>query len=238
MHSSWEEIFNNYPKIDELNNMIKEIDEQRLTKTIYPPKEQVFRVFDLPLKDIKVVILGQDPYHNPDQACGLSFSVNDGVPLPKSLINIYKELHDDLGIKPAKTGNLESWFNQGVFLLNAVLTVEKNSPASHSKMGWENFTDYIIENISEKNENVVFVLWGAYARSKNKLIDPSKHKIIESAHPSPLSAYRGFFGSKVFSQINSYLAKNGRGTINFELKNTGLASALSHTTTQIISYAC
>ena len=218
MHSSWEEIFNNYPKIDELNNMIKKIDEQRLTKTIYPPKEQVFRVFDLTLEDIKVVILGQDPYHNPDQACGLSFSVNDGVPLPKSLINIYKELHDDLGIKPAKTGNLESWFNQGVFLLNAVLTVEKNSPASHSKMGWENFTDYIIENISEKNENVVFVLWGAYARSKNKLIDPSKHKIIESAHPSPLSAYRGFFGSKVFSQINSYLAKNGRGTINFELK--------------------
>ena len=218
MHSSWEEIFNNYPKIDELNNMIKEIDDQRLTKTIYPPKEQVFRVFDLPLKDIKVVILGQDPYHNPDQACGLSFSVNDGVPLPKSLINIYKELHDDLGIKPAKTGNLESWFKQGVFLLNAVLTVEKNSPASHSKMGWENFTDYIIENISEKNENVVFVLWGAYARSKNKLIDSSKHKIIESAHPSPLSAYRGFFGSKVFSQINSYLAENGRETINFELK--------------------
>ena len=218
MHSSWEEIFNNYPKIDELNNMIKEIDEQRLTRTIYPPKEQVFRVFDLPLKDIKVVILGQDPYHNPDQACGLSFSVNDGVPLPKSLINIYKELHDDLGIKPAKTGNLESWFKQGVFLLNAVLTVEKNSPASHSKIGWENFTDYIIENISEKNENVVFVLWGAYARSKNKLIDPSKHKIIESAHPSPLSAYRGFFGSKVFSQINNYLAENDRETINFELK--------------------
>ena len=218
MHSSWEEIFNNYPKIDELNNMIKEIDEQRLTKTIYPPKEQVFRVFDLPLKDIKVVILGQDPYHNPDQACGLSFSVNDGVPLPKSLINIYKELHDDLGIKPAKTGNLESWFNQGIFLLNAVLTVEKNSPASHSKMGWENFTDYIIENISEKNENVVFVLWGTYARSKNKLIDSAKHKIIESAHPSPLSAYRGFFGSKVFSQINSYLAENDRETINFELK--------------------
>ena len=218
MHSIWEEIFNNYPKIDELNSMIKEIDEQRLTKTIYPPKEQVFRVFDLALEDIKVVILGQDPYHNPDQACGLSFSVNDDVPLPTSLINIYQELHDDLGIKPAKTGNLESWFNQGVFLLNAVLTVEKNSPASHSKMGWENFTDYIIENISEKNENVIFVLWGAYARSKNKLINSSKHKIIESAHPSPLSAYRGFFGSKVFSQINSYLAENGRETINFELK--------------------
>ena len=217
MHKSWEEIFKNYPKIDELNKLIETINKKRLTTTIYPPKEQVFRVFDLALEDIKVVILGQDPYHNPDQACGLSFSVNDDVPLPKSLINIYKELHDDLGIKPAKTGNLESWFKQGVFLLNAVLTVEKNSPASHSKMGWENFTDYIIENISKKNENVVFVLWGSYARSKNKLIDSSKHKIIESAHPSPLSAYRGFFGSKVFSQINDYLDACSKKTIDFEL---------------------
>lgn len=217
MHKSWEEIFKNYPKIDELNKLIETINKKRLTTTIYPPKEQVFRVFDLALEDIKVVILGQDPYHNPDQACGLSFSVNDDVPLPKSLINIYKELHDDLGIKPAKTGNLESWFKQGVFLLNAVLTVEKNSPASHNKMGWENFTDYIIENISEKNENVVFVLWGSYARSKNKLIDSSKHKIIESAHPSPLSAYRGFFGSKVFSQINDYLDACSKKTIDFEL---------------------
>lgn len=217
MHKSWEEIFKNYPKIDELNKLIETINKKRLTTTIYPPKEQVFRVFDLALEDIKVVILGQDPYHNPDQACGLSFSVNDDVPLPKSLINIYKELHDDLGIKPAKTGNLESWFKQGVFLLNAVLTVEKKSPASHSKMGWENFTDYIIENISEKNENVVFVLWGSYARSKNKLIDSSKHKIIESAHPSPLSAYRGFFGSKVFSQINDYLDACSKKTIDFEL---------------------
>ena len=218
MHSSWEEIFNNYPKIDELNNMIKEIDEQRLTKTIYPPREQVFRVFDLPLKDIKVVILGQDPYHNPDQACGLSFSVNDGVPLPKSLINIYKELHDDLGIKPAKTGNLESWFKQGVFLLNAVLTVEKNSPASHSNLGWQDFTDYIIKTISKENDNVVFILWGAYARGKRKLIDQTKHKIIESAHPSPLSAYRGFFGSKVFSETNNYLKEVGKEPIDFNLE--------------------
>ena len=218
MHNSWNEVFKNYQKIDELNSMIKKINEQRLTTTIYPPKEQVFRVFDLALEDIKVVILGQDPYHNPDQACGLSFSVNDGVPLPKSLINIYKELYNDLGIKPANTGNLEPWFKQGVFLLNAVLTVEKNSPASHSKMGWEDFTDYIIETISEKSENVVFVLWGNYARGKKKLIDPSKHKVIESAHPSPLSAYRGFFGSKIFSQINDYLELHNRKTINFELK--------------------
>ena len=218
MHNSWNEVFKNYQKIDELNSMIKKINEQRLTTTIYPPKEQVFRVFNLALEDIKVVILGQDPYHNPDQACGLSFSVNDGVPLPKSLINIYKELYTDLGIRPANTGNLEPWFKQGVFLLNAVLTVEKNSPASHSKMGWEDFTDYIIETISEKNENVVFVLWGNYARGKKKLIDPSKHKVIESAHPSPLSAYRGFFGSKIFSQINDYLELHNRKTINFELK--------------------
>ena len=218
MHNSWNEVFKNYQKIDELNSMIKKINEQRLTTTIYPPKEQVFRVFNLALEDIKVVILGQDPYHNPDQACGLSFSVNDGVPLPKSLINIYKELYTDLGIRPANTGNLEPWFKQGVFLLNAVLTVEKNSPASHSKMGWEDFTDYIIETISEKNENVVFVLWGNYARGKKKLINPSKHKIIESVHPSPLSAYRGFFGSKVFSQINNYLKLHNKKTIDFELK--------------------
>ena len=218
MHNSWNEVFKNYQKIDELNSMIKKINEQRLTTTIYPPKEQVFRVFNLALEDIKVVILGQDPYHNPDQACGLSFSVNDGVPLPKSLINIYKELYTNLGIRPANTGNLEPWFKQGVFLLNAVLTVEKNSPASHSKMGWEDFTDYIIETISEKNENVVFVLWGNYARGKKKLINPSKHKIIESAHPSPLSAYRGFFGSKVFSQINNYLKLHNKKTIDFELK--------------------
>ena len=219
MHSSWEEIFNNYPKIDELNNMIKEIDDQRLTKTIYPPKELVFKVFDLPLQDIKVVILGQDPYHNPGQACGLSFSVNDGVPLPKSLINIYKELYDDLGITPAKTGNLEKWFKQGIFLLNSVLTVEEYSPASHSNVGWQDFTDYIIETISQKNNNVVFVLWGSYARSKKTLIDSSRHKIIESPHPSPLSAYRGFFGSKVFSRINSYLEEVGKKPIDFDLEN-------------------
>lgn len=219
MDNSWKEIFKNYPKRKELGITVDNINKKRQTATIYPPKELVFKVFDLPLEDIKVVILGQDPYHNPGQACGLSFSVNDGVPLPKSLINIYKELYDDLGIIPAKTGNLEKWFKQGIFLLNSVLTVEEYSPASHSNIGWQDFTDYIIETISQKNNNVVFVLWGSYARSKKTLIDSSRHKIIESPHPSPLSAYRGFFGSKVFSRINSYLEEVGKKPIDFDLEN-------------------
>ncbi len=219
MDNSWKEIFKDYPKRNELGITVDNINKKRQTATIYPPKELVFKVFDLPLQDIKVVILGQDPYHNPGQACGLSFSVNDGVPLPKSLINIYKELYDDLGITPAKTGNLEKWFKQGIFLLNSVLTVEEYSPASHSNVGWQDFTDYIIENISQKNNNVVFVLWGSYARSKKTLIDSSRHKIIESPHPSPLSAYRGFFGSKVFSRINSYLEEVGKKPIDFNLEN-------------------
>jgi len=219
MDNSWKEIFKNYPKRNELGITVDNINKKRQTVTIYPPKELVFKVFDLPLQDIKVVILGQDPYHNPRQACGLSFSVNDGIPLPKSLINIYKELYDDLGITPAKTGNLEKWFKQGIFLLNSVLTVEEYSPASHSNVGWQDFTDYIIETISQKNNNVVFVLWGSYARSKKTLIDSSRHKIIESPHPSPLSAYRGFFGSKVFSRINSYLEEVGKKPIDFNLEN-------------------
>ena len=219
MDNSWKEIFKDYPKRNELGITVDNINKKRQTATIYPPKELVFKVFDLPLQDIKVVILGQDPYHNPGQACGLSFSVNDGVPLPKSLINIYKELYDDLGITPAKTGNLEKWFKQGIFLLNSVLNVEEYSPASHSNVGWQDFTDYIIETISQKNNNVVFVLWGSYARSKKTLIDSSRHKIIESPHPSPLSAYRGFFGSKVFSRINSYLEEVGKKPIDFNLEN-------------------
>ena len=219
MDNNWKEIFKDYPKRNELGITVDNINKKRQTATIYPPKELVFKVFDLPLQDIKVVILGQDPYHNPGQACGLSFSVNDGVPLPKSLINIYKELYDDLGITPAKTGNLEKWFKQGIFLLNSVLTVEEYSPASHSNVGWQDFTDYIIETISQKNNNVVFVLWGSYARSKKTLIDNSRHKIIESPHPSPLSAYRGFFGSKVFSRINSYLEEVGKKPIDFNLEN-------------------
>lgn len=217
MHSSWKEIFKNYKEREKLAKVVDEINNMRKTQTIFPPKNEVFKVFDIPLKDINVVILGQDPYHNDGQACGLSFSVKDGIPLPKSLINIYKELESDLGIPQAKTGNLEPWHKQGVFLLNAVLTVEKNKPASHRNMGWEEFTDYIIEEISKNCHNVVFILWGSFARSKTKLIDKDKHLIIESAHPSPLSAYRGFFGSKPFSRTNNFLKDVGKKEINFNL---------------------
>lgn len=217
MDNSWKEIFKNYKDRKKLEKVVDNINLLRKEKTIFPPKNEVFKVFNLAIDDIKVVILGQDPYHNDGQACGLSFSVKDGIPLPKSLINIYKELEDDLGIKPAKSGNLEKWHKQGVFLLNAVLTVEKNNPASHSNLGWQDFTDYIIKEISNRTENVVFILWGSFARSKKTLIDTNKHYIIESAHPSPLSAYRGFFGSKPFSKTNNYLEKHGRKKIDFKI---------------------
>lgn len=217
MHSSWKEIFKKYPNRKKLADVVDKINNLRNEKVIFPPENEVFKVFDIALEDIKVVILGQDPYHNDGQACGLSFSVKDGIPLPKSLINIYKELEDDLNIKPSKSGNLESWHKQGVFLLNAVLTVEKNKPASHRDIGWEDFTDYVIEEISKKCKNVVFILWGSFARSKAKLIDKNKHLILESAHPSPLSAYRGFFGSKPFSRTNKYLISVGKKEINFKV---------------------
>ena len=217
MDKSWKKIFSSYPHREKLAEVVDSINEQRKNTVIFPPKEEVFRVFNLPLENIKVVILGQDPYHNDNQACGLSFSVNDGIALPKSLINIYKELYDDLNIPPATTGNLEPWFQQGVFLLNSVLTVEKNKPASHGSLGWQDFTDYIIKNISDNCNNIVFILWGGYARGKKYLIDNSKHFIIESAHPSPLSAYRGFFGSKPFSKTNNYLKSIGKKEINFNL---------------------
>lgn len=219
MHKSWQSIFKNYPEKDHLSKIVDEINYSRRKTIIFPPKEEVFKVFELAIDDIKVVILGQDPYHNDGQACGLSFSVKEGIPLPKSLINIYKELENDLGIKPSKNGNLEKWHKQGVFLLNAVLTVEKNKPASHSNIGWENFTDYIIKNISNNCSNVVFILWGSFAKSKKFLIDKNKHLIIESAHPSPLSAYRGFFGSKPFSRANDYLKLKGKEKINFNIES-------------------
>jgi uracil-DNA glycosylase len=186
--------------------------------TIYPPGQMIFNAFtQTPFDEVKVVILGQDPYHNPGQAMGLSFSVPDGVPPPPSLANIYKELHTDIGMPIPKTGNLTHWAKQGVLLLNAILTVRANEPASHSKIGWMHFTDAVIKKISDEKTNVVFVLWGKFAQDKQVLIDATKHHILKAAHPSPLSAYNGFFGCKHFSRINQLLMKDGFDPIDWNL---------------------
>lgn len=178
--------------------------------TIYPPGGKIFNAFDAcPFDTVKVVILGQDPYHGPGQANGLSFSVNDGVPLPPSLQNIYKELQADLGSQPPASGDLARWAQQGVLLLNATLTVRRGAAASHQGKGWEEFTDAALRLLSQEREHIVFILWGAYARRKGAFIDRMKHLVLESAHPSPLSAHNGFFGSKPFSKTNAYLQQHG-----------------------------
>jgi uracil-DNA glycosylase len=187
-------------------------------KIIYPPKEDIFAALkNTSYKDVKVVIVGQDPYHGEGEAMGLSFSVHDGIKLPPSLKNIYKELEDDLGIKPANSGDLTKWTKEGVLLLNATLTVVKDTPNSHSKIGWDKFTDYVIKKINAKDEPVVFILWGNFARSKKIFITNPKHLVIESAHPSPFSARNGFFGSKPFSKTNSFLKKNNIKPIDWDL---------------------
>lgn len=189
-------------------------------KTIYPSKKEVFKAFRYtPYKNVKVVILGQDPYHGEGEAEGLCFSVPNGIRKPPSLNNIFKELNDDLGYDIPVSGSLKSWALQGVLLLNTVLTVVKDQAASHKNIGWETFTDEVIRKINEKNEPVVFILWGGFARSKKKLITNPIHYIVESAHPSPLSAYNGFFGSKPFSKTNNFLIKNNLKPIDFSIKN-------------------
>ncbi|MBO7736461.1 MAG: uracil-DNA glycosylase [Clostridia bacterium] len=187
--------------------------------TVYPDMYDLYNCFRYtPLNTLKVVLLGQDPYHEPNQAHGLCFSVQKGVKLPPSLVNIYRELQNDLGIPPSDSGDLSAWARQGVLLLNTSLTVRAHVANSHSKCGWSWFTDNVIRLISENKENVVFILWGGNARSKKPLIDKNKHLIIESAHPSPLSAYNGFFGSKPFSKTNEYLQNQGMPPINWDLK--------------------
>lgn len=194
------------------------IDNEYNTKTIYPPKEDIFAALkNTPFKDTKVVIVGQDPYHGEGEAMGLSFSVHDGIKLPPSLKNIYKELEDDLGFKPVTSGDLTKWTKEGVLLLNATLTVIKDTPNSHAKLGWDKFTDYVIRVLNEKEEPVVFILWGNFARSKKELITNKKHLVIESAHPSPFSARNGFFGSKPFSKTNVFLKKNNIKEIDWNL---------------------
>ena len=173
---------------------------------VFPPPKQVFNAFNLcPFDHVKVVILGQDPYHGPEQANGLAFSVPDGIKTPPSLKNVYKELQTDLGIKVRTSGNLEPWATQGVLLLNSTLTVLPGKPGSHQDLGWETFTDNVIRTLSEEKEHVVFILWGTFARAKASLIDTSKHLVLIAPHPSPFSAYTGFFGCRHFSQTNSYL---------------------------------
>ncbi|MDO5522427.1 MAG: uracil-DNA glycosylase [Bacteroidia bacterium] len=180
------------------------------TRTVYPPAKLIFNAFDkCPFHKVKVVIVGQDPYHEPGQAHGLCFSVNDGVRIPPSLVNIYKEIHNDLGTPIPASGNLERWSRQGVLLLNATLTVRAHQAGSHQHKGWEEFTDSAIYHLANERENLVFILWGAYAQRKGGNIDANRHLVLRSTHPSPLSAHRGFFGNKHFSKTNAYLQANG-----------------------------
>ena len=188
-------------------------------KTIYPAGPNIFSAFEnTPFDNVKVVILGQDPYHNPGQAHGLAFSVQKGIPPPPSLVNIYKEIHQDTGACIPKHGNLEQWAEQGVLLLNAALTVVANTPMSHSKIGWHEFTNAVIRVVSENKAHVVFMLWGAFARSKQELIDSSKHLILTAAHPSPLSAHNGFFGCRHFSKANKWLEEHGIAPIDWSIE--------------------
>jgi uracil-DNA glycosylase len=190
------------------------VSEKKLKKNIFPEQKNILYALDqTPLEKVKVVILGQDPYHGLGQAHGLSFSVQAGVKLPPSLVNIYKELQSDLEIPISTNGDLSAWAEQGVLLLNSVLTVEQDKAASHQGKGWEKFTDQIISAVNENNETVVFILWGSYAQKKAAFVDRKKHLVLESVHPSPLSSYRGFFGSKPFSKANAYLKKHGKKEI-------------------------
>ena len=203
---------------DYFKKLIDFVNKEYKEKTIYPPKNEIFNALrHTPYKDVKVVILGQDPYHGEHQAEGLSFSVKNGIRKPPSLQNIFKELNDDLRIPFPETSSLIPWADQGVLLLNAVLTVEANMAASHKDKGWEIFTDKIIELLDKKEEPIVFILWGSFAGNKKKLITNKNHYIVESAHPSPLSAYNGFFGSKPFSKTNNFLISKGLNPIDWKI---------------------
>lgn len=205
------------PQMDNLRDFL--FQQKQAQKIIYPPSKQIFSALNTtPLADVKVVILGQDPYHGPNQANGLSFSVQKGIALPPSLRNIFHELHTDLGIPAPRHGDLTKWAKQGVLLLNSVLTVEAGQPTSHQKQGWEAFTDEVIDVLNEQREHVVFILWGAYAQRKGQRINRDRHLVLTAAHPSPLAANRGgFFGCKVFSKTNQYLKQHGIEPIDWQL---------------------
>ncbi len=195
------------PYFEALTNFVRTEYQQG---RCYPPGKLIFNAFNLcPFEQVKVVLIGQDPYHEPGQAMGLCFSVNEGIPFPPSLQNIFKEIHDDTGAPVPTSGNLTRWAQQGVMLLNATLTVREHQAGSHQGHGWETFTDAVIQTLSSEREHLVFILWGSYAQRKGAFIDRSRHLVLQSAHPSPLSAYRGFFGNKHFSQANEYLRAHG-----------------------------
>ncbi len=218
IEDSWKEALKNEfsePYFQKLTQFVK---QEKLQRTIYPPGADIFRAFNsTPFSTVKVVLIGQDPYHGPGQAHGLSFSVPRGVPLPPSLRNIYKELHADLGLDLPVHGDLSSWTAQGVLLLNAVLTVEHKKPGSHQNRGWEKFTNAAIQALQAR-PGLVYFLWGKYAQAKKEFINTTKNLVIESAHPSPFSAHRGFFGSKPFSKANAYLIEHGKEPIQWQIQ--------------------
>ncbi len=214
---SWKKVLESEFDKEYFVRLVEFVRSEYQTSTIYPPAKFIFRAFELTTFDkVKVIILGQDPYHGRDQANGLCFAVNKGVKLPPSVQNIYKEITSDLGHPPKyPDGDLEEWAKQGVLLLNATLTVSEKSPGSHQNKGWEQFTDAVIKTLSDQKEHLVFILWGAYAQKKGAVIDIKKHLVIKSAHPSPFSAYSGFFGSRPFSKCNDYLSLVGEESINW-----------------------
>lgn len=216
IEASWKALLEDEFDKEYFKELVKFVKDEYSMHTVYPPGSQIFNAFDFcSFEDTRVVIIGQDPYHGPGQANGLCFSVKEGMPMPPSLINIFKEIKADLGKDIPPHGSLERWARQGVLLLNATLTVRASQPASHQKKGWEDFTDAVIRRLSEEKENLVFILWGAYAQKKGEVIDSERHYIIKSPHPSPFSANRGFFGSKPFSKANEFLKKNGYSIVDW-----------------------
>ena len=217
--NDWQEVFKPEYKKPYYKKLYDFINEEYSRYTVYPPGDDIFNAFHLtPLSKVKVVIIGQDPYHEPGQAHGLCFSVKQGVDIPPSLQNIYKELHDDVGFEIPNHGCLTSWAEQGVLLLNAVLTVRAHAAASHQNKGWEEFTDAVIRAVNEVNRPIVFLLWGSFARSKSKMLTNPNHLVLEAPHPSPLSAYRGFFGCRHFSRANAFLTEHGEEPVDWTIR--------------------